>query len=64
MMSDNERALNEIAAKLRDELYIIADDLDKHTKNVNIAKVSGGVGGIVGAGKLVASIFLPPSPLF
>ena len=51
-MSDNE-ALNRQVAFVRGEFIRVADELDKHKQNVNLARFTGGAIGFVGSGKLV-----------
>ena len=63
-MADKGKTMRQLAADLRDELHGIADKLDTHTENVSLVQKLGRIGGTIGVGKLVASIFLPPSHFF
>ena len=54
---DNSKKKSQIlAADLRDEFNHQANILDEHSKNVNYARVGGGIVGAAGTGKLVASV--------
>ena len=52
-MSDCLRLFHaqKLAAELAKDLRKVAEDLDEHIKNTNIARVTGGVAGVVGGGK-------------
>ena len=50
-MSDINTGLKKLAALFRDKFNSIADELDMHKRNVNVARVAGGVAGVLGSGK-------------
>ncbi|KAK7088586.1 apolipoprotein L4-like [Littorina saxatilis] len=55
--------LLKMSRSLKEDFLWIADDLDKHYSNVNIAKVSGGVAGVIGSGLAIGGAIAAPFTL-
>ncbi|KAL8580081.1 hypothetical protein ACOMHN_051249 [Nucella lapillus] len=58
--TDHPPDLKKTAVELRDELTLVASDLDTHTKNVNISRVTGGSAAIAGIVTGVVGFVLIP----